>query len=127
MKLKNVFFKNPALYKAVTRMRKQVPVVPKQDSGVIRYVNGTGVITKYDYSIDLPLYPYLNGVGDFVDHCILVTMLDRFEDSSIETANCVLDRNEMRKVILYGDRFAVRGLTEVDDMVDLINFLLIHN
>lgn len=124
MKLKNVFFKNPALYKAVTRMRRQVPVVPKQDSGVIRYVNGNGVIKKHDYSIDLPLNPI--GVGDFVDHCILVSMLDRFSESSIETGNCVLDRNEMRRVILYGDRFAVRGLKEVDDMVDLINFILIH-
>lgn len=128
MLIKNPFYENPKLHKTVSRMRKKSVVLPRYSTGKT-YEIECEYITKYNYSIDLPA-PAENTeecINKWVDHCILVYMLDHSLLKTIDTTKCVLDRKEMARIILYGEfypEYSIRGIKYVEDMIDLVNFIL---
>lgn len=128
MLIKNPFYENPKLHKTVSRLRRESVVIPRYYGG-IEYEIECEYITKYNYSIDLPA-PAENTeecINKWVDHCILVYMLDHSLLKTIDTTKCVLDRKEMARIILYGEfypEYSIRGLKYVEDMIDLVNFIL---
>ena len=126
--LKNPFYENPKLHKIVSRKRKMSVVIPRYYDG-ITYEIECEYITKYEYCIDLPTPPKNAEfcINKLVDHCILVYMLDHPKEKMIDMAKCVLDRKEMARIILYGEiepNYSIRGLKYVDDMIDLVNYIL---
>jgi hypothetical protein len=130
MFIKNVFYKKPALHKLVTDRRQQVFVVPRYYAGTNVFVGGRrGREAKGVYSISLPITAnnVERCIHSWVDHCIIIHMLDHPDTKKIDTKDCVMERNEIRKLILCGDpspEYDIRGLKYLDDMVDLVNFLL---
>ena len=135
MFIKNCFYKNPNLHKLVTDRRQQVYVVRRWYVGEYPKVE---VAQNWDdldpepvggYKIELPTPPdnVEMCIQLWVEHCIIVYMLDHPDTKKIETKDCVMERNELRKLILYGapsPEYNIRGLKYLDDMVDLVNFIL---
>jgi hypothetical protein len=128
MFIKNAFYKKPELHKSVTDRRQQVFVVP-------RYYGGKADVYDSDeeanggYSIKLPITAtnVESCIHSWVDHCIIIYMLDHPTTKKIDTKDCVMERDEIRKFILCGGprpEYDIRGLKYLDDMVDLVNFLL---
>jgi len=129
MFIKNCFYKKPALHKLVTDRRQQVYVVPKYYRGTNAYDWDDLEEDNGGYSIDLPSRPRNVElcIQEWVEHCIIVYMLDHPDTKKIDTKNCVMERDQLRKLIVYGrpsPEYDIRGLKYIDDMVDLVNFIL---
>jgi len=134
MIIKNCFYKKPELHKLVTDRRQQVFVVPKYYAG-----GGDKPYTiKCDsdeeedngaYSIKLPVTAtnVEECIHSWVWHCMIIYMLDHPTTKKIDTNDCVMERNELRKLILCGrprPEYDIRGLKYLDDMADLVDFLV---
>jgi hypothetical protein len=66
-------------------------------------------------------------INEWVNHCIILYMRDHSNSESIDTKDCMLTRDELRHLILFGEvspEYEIRSLKYVDDMVDLIGFIL---
>ena len=131
MIIKNCFYKNPELHKLVTDRRQQVFVVPRGYSGVVEKASEYGIKDKIHgaYSIKLPVTATnVEGcIHSWVWHCMIIYMLDHPTSKKIDTNDCVMERNELRKLILCGrpsPEYDIRGLKYLDDMADLVDFLL---
>jgi hypothetical protein len=131
MFIKNVFYKKPELHKLVTDRRQQVYVVKRYYVGKHCMVAGEweDLDPVGGYSIKLPITAtnVEECIKQWVDHCIIIHMLDHPDTKKIDTKNCVMERDELRKLILCGGpspEYDIRGLKYIDDMVDLVNFIL---
>ena len=129
MFIKNAFYKKPELHKLVTDRRQQVFVVPKYYRGTNAYDWNDLEEDNGGYSIKLPVTAtnVESCIHSWVWHCMIIYMLDQPTTKKIDTKDCVMERDQLRKLILCGGprpEYDIRGLKYLDDMADLVDFIL---
>ena len=127
MFIQNCFYNNPELHRLVTKRRQHVYVIRTCYGGDFHY-KATCVGW---YRIGDDGFPKARNaepcINDWVHHCILVHMLDNPTAKQIDTKDCFLTRDDMRKIIMFGEprtEYKIRSLKYVDDMIDVVEFLL---
>ncbi len=131
MIIKNCFYKKPELQKSVQQYRKNhyySNLFQASDHGeMIRYDEKDGEIYPWEYNIKTRSLNTESCIGVIVDHCIVSYALDHIDQKKFDTKDCVMDRDDMRKLILFNrisTEYDIRGLKYVDDMIDLVVFIL---
>jgi len=124
MIIRNCFYKKPDLHRLVTNFKQERRVLPT------KYVADDNFGYKHQYSLPLHGSQARNVehcINEWMYHCVIVYMLDHPTMKQIDTKDCVLDRETMRKLILFGEpspEYEIRSLKYVDDMIDVVEFLL---
>lgn len=123
MIIRNCFYKKPDLHRLVFMRKQERRVIPTEYS--------PNWDSKYEYSLPLSGFPTARNVEDCINkwmcHCVIVYMLSHPKTKQIDTKDCVLDRETMRKLILFGEycpQYEIRNLKYMDDMIDVVEFLL---
>tara|TARA_B100001059_G_scaffold159117_1_gene158691 strand:- start:437 stop:832 length:396 start_codon:yes stop_codon:yes gene_type:complete len=131
MIIKNCFYKKPELQKSVQQYRKEVDYLKASGHGeMIGYDEKYGELYTWEYNMKTRWSNTEYCIRELVDHCIVSYALDHSDDGGIDTKDCVMDRDDMRKLILFNrisTQYDIRGLKYVDDMIDLVAFILKSN
>ncbi len=102
MIIKNCFYKNPKLQKSVRR--KETDYLKASDHGeMIGWDdNDDDHIGQYKWKYQIQTIWLNTGycIRQVVDHCIVSYALDHIDQKKFDTKDCVMDRDDMRKLIL---------------------------
>ena len=132
MFIQNCFYNNAELHRLVTKRRQHVYVIKTWYNGdeVELPENDYRPTYANEYYIRDHGFPEAKNVqwciNQWVHHCILVHMLDNPKTKQIDTKDCCPTRDDMRQIIMFGEdgNPDIRNLKYVDDMVDMVRFIL---
>jgi len=129
MIIKNCFYKNPELVKNVQEHHYRYSKL-FETSGYgefIEYDKNQNEIYTWKYNIKTRNLNTEYCIRVIVDHCIVSYALNHIDQKKFDTKDCIMDRDDMRKLILFNSistEYDIRGLKYVDDMIDLVAFIL---
>ena len=133
MKLKNRLYEKPKLHQLVLERAQKNYVIPREYGGTYFDDEVVYDAERGHYIIGLPVYSrnVESCINKWVDHLILTYMLEHPKEEYIDTDDCQVSGSEnwdvMRKIILNGEQspeYRIRSLKYVDDMIELVNFIL---